>query len=253
MVGRRRQHLATLRVLFEYAVGLEHLDHNPVHKRHKRKEVDSADPTIITPDQYHDLLGACVDDPMLWMYVLVLGETAIRSTSEASWLKFADVGDEFITIGANRKTKTGKSRKAFVEPAGPLPDALGSHRERYGPNSTHGWLFYHTLTARHHRAGDRVASFYDSFKARATEAKIAVEDGRSRLRQHDLRHSRITWLLAEGAPPHIVSGMVGHSSVKMTERYYRYLDEHQAALAPYFENVRKNGRIEEYRRGTIAA
>jgi integrase len=126
------------------------------------------------------------------------------------------------------------------------------HRERFRRGSTAGWLFYHTLTARHHRAGDRVASFYDSFEARAADAKIALDDdGRSRLRVHDLRHSRITWLLAEGSPIMAVSGLAGHSSVKMTERYYDYMDEHQVALTPFFANVRD--RIEEYRRGTIAA
>jgi len=37
----------------------------------------------------------------------------------------------------------------------------------------------------------------------------------------------------------------------MTERYYDCMDEHQGALTPFFANVRD--RIEEYRRGTIAA
>jgi len=166
----------------------------------------------------------------------------MRSTSEASWLKFADVGDGFITVGRHHRTKNGKPRKVMI-PDGPLPDALAAHHERFRRGSTAGWLFYHTLTARRHRAGDRVASFYDSFKARAADAKIALDDdGRSRLRQHDLRHSRITWLLAEGAPAHIVQGLVGHSSVTMTERYFAYVDEHQTQLAPYFENVRQNGR-----------
>lgn len=236
--------LATLRVLFEYAVGLELLDANPVHKRHKRKEVDSAAPTIITPEEYQNLLGACADDPMLWTYVLLLGETAIRSTSEASWLRFRDVGTAYIEIGRNRRTKSGKSRRVFIDPRGPLPAALRAQRERYGRGNPHDWFFYHTITARHHRVGDRVASFYDSFKARATAAGIAVVDGRSRLRQHDLRHSRITWLLAEGAPVHVVQGLVGHASVTMTERYYDYIDEHQTQLAPYFENIRKNGTVD---------
>jgi hypothetical protein len=29
----------------------------------------------------------------------------------------------------------------------------------------------------------------------------------------------------------------------MTERYYDYIDEHQTQLAPYFENIRKNGTV----------
>jgi hypothetical protein len=65
---------------------------------------------------------------------------------------------------------------------------------------------------------------------REGEPGIEVVYGRSRLRQHDLRHSRITWLLAEGAPIQTVQGLAGHSTVKMTERYYRYLHEHQRIL-----------------------
>ena len=104
-------------------------------------------------------------------------------------------------------------------------------------------FFCHKITARHHSVGDRVGSFYDAFKARATKSDIAVVDGRSRLHQHDLRHSRITWLLAEGAPSHFVQGLAGHSCVTMTERYYQYVREHQTALVPYFEDVRRNGTV----------
>lgn len=230
--------LATLSVLFEYAVDLELLDANPVRQKH-HLSVESREPTIITPGQYEDLLGACADDPMLWAFVLTLGETAMRSTSEANWLRFRDVDlDEgFITVGASRPTKTGKTRRALVSAA--LDAGLREHRRRFQLNPYPGdWLFYHTTTARHHRAGERVASFYDAFKARATRAEIALDDnGRSRLNQHDLRHSRITWLLAEGAPIQHVQALAGHASVTMTEHYYAYVDEHQEKLREFFPQV----------------
>jgi site-specific recombinase XerD len=36
--------------------------------------------------------------------------------------------------------------------------------------------------------------------------------------------------LAEGAPIQTVQGLAGHSTAKMTERYCRYLHEHQRIL-----------------------
>jgi integrase len=107
------------------------------------------------------------------------------------------------------------------------------HRRRFQLNPyPEGWLFYHTTTARHHRAGDRVKSFYDAFKTRVERAGLPLT-----LRQHDLRHSRITWLLATGAPPQQVQALAGHSTLKMTERYYAYAHEHQEALEEYFPQV----------------
>ena len=43
-------------------------------------------------------------------------------------------------------------------------------------------------------------------------------------RIHDLRHSFVSWSLAEGVPMHEVSRRVGHQSVAITDARYAHLD-----------------------------
>ena len=73
------------------------------------------------------------------------------------------------------------------------------------------WVFHHTMTRRHHKAGQRIRSLYDSFKGAVKRAGLPT-----RLRLHDLRHRRVTSWLAEGKPMHKVQKAMGHSSIKTT-------------------------------------
>jgi integrase len=52
-------------------------------------------------------------------------------------------------------------------------------------------------------------------------------------RLHDLRHKCVSLLLAEGAPPHIVQQIVGHSAidVTMTIKAHASLEEKRKALS----------------------
>ena len=51
-------------------------------------------------------------------------------------------------------------------------------------------------------------------------------------RFHDMRHTCVSLLLAEGAPPHVVQQIVGHSAIDVTMTIYRHasLDEKRTAL-----------------------
>ena len=51
-------------------------------------------------------------------------------------------------------------------------------------------------------------------------------------RFHDMRHTCVSLLLAEGAPPHVVQQIVGHSAIDVTMTIYAHasLDEKRAAL-----------------------
>lgn len=49
-------------------------------------------------------------------------------------------------------------------------------------------------------------------------------------RQHDLRHRRVTTWLAQGKSPALVQQAMGHSDVKTTMGYYRFLPEHLRSL-----------------------
>jgi site-specific recombinase XerD len=53
--------------------------------------------------------------------------------------------------------------------------------------------------------------------------------GLRRITWHELRHSYASILVSGGAPLALIRGLLGHSSVKMTERYAHLSDEHGAA------------------------
>jgi integrase len=52
-----------------------------------------------------------------------------------------------------------------------------------------------------------------------------------RIRFQDLRHSAATLLLAQGVPLRVVSAMLGHSTMRVTERYAAVVPELHAAAA----------------------
>ena len=72
------------------------------------------------------------------------------------------------------------------------------------------------------KAGERIESVRKSFATARNRA------GLNDFRIHDLRHTCAAWLVSSGVPLTEVRDLIGHSTVKMTERY--------AHLAP--ENVR---------------
>lgn len=45
------------------------------------------------------------------------------------------------------------------------------------------------------------------------------------MRLHDLRHTGITYMLADGADPKTVSGFVGHSTAQFTLNQYAHVME----------------------------
>jgi len=98
---------------------------------HRRRT--SARPSFLTTDQYEALLTAAVDRPTLHTYILTLGESGVRSESEALHLQWPNVDLEqgFLWIESNRehRTKAGKGR--WVPMTARLREALTEHVRRY--------------------------------------------------------------------------------------------------------------------------
>lgn len=63
------------------------------------------------------------------------------------------------------------------------------------------------------RSGERVKSIYASWREALDQAGIVD------FRIHDLRHTFASWLVMEGVSLYVVRDLLGHSSIKMTERY----------------------------------
>lgn len=223
---------ATLSSMFSFADELELVRGNPA-QRVRVPKGDTREPIILDLDQYEALLSACEGRPMLWPYVLTLGETGVRCESEALWLRWDDVDFEtgLLTVESVRKgrrTKSGKSRR--VPMTRRLRAAMRDHFAEYRFATYDGegtpWIFHHTRTLRRAVGGRRIKSLRSAFNRAKTRADRVPDD----LVQHDLRHRRVTTWLAQGKAIHKVAKAMGHSTVQVTERYMHLVAEDTLSL-----------------------
>ncbi|KAF0162985.1 MAG: bacteriophage integrase [Rhodocyclaceae bacterium] len=101
-----------------------------------------------------------------------------------------------------------KNSRPRVVPLNKEAKAAIESRRRYRNRYCRGsrWVFAD-------RSGERVKSIHAAFVEARERAKI--ED----FRIHDLRHTFASWLVMEGVSLYVVRDLLGHSSIKMTERY----------------------------------
>lgn len=217
---------AVLHAIFAMAERREYRDGNPV-SRTKAPKYDPRQPVILSVAEYQRLLGQC-RDPILRLYVLVLGETGARDESEALWIRWEDVDLDggFLRIASGRdghRTKSGKERWTPMTSA--LVAAMREHFAAHRLSGRSEWVFHHERTRRHHREGDRIRSLRTAVLAAAKRAKLPAG-----WHLHDLRHRRVTTWLAEGKDVVKVKEAVGHSDLKTTMGYTHLAREHLRAL-----------------------
>ncbi len=217
---------AVLHRIFALAERMEYRDGNPVGLT-KRPKWDGRTPAILSADEYERLLKACEGRPMLQLYILVSGETGARCKSEVMWIHWEDVDLEegFLHIVSGRnghRTKSGKTRWVPMTPR--LRQAMRDHFAQYDGQPS-PWIFHHTISRRHHKAGVRIRPLYDAFKTATKRAKLPAD-----FVQHDLRHRRVTVWLAEGKNPVHVKEAVGHAHLRTTMAYTHLVREHLRGL-----------------------
>jgi site-specific recombinase XerD len=221
---------AVLHRLFEVAREREWREGNPVTKVTVEK-ADERQPIVLDPSQYEALLSAC-RDPAVRLYVLFCGETGARCESEALWLRWEDVDLDggFVTVVSGRgghRVKGGRTRAVPMTPR--LREALRRHFAAHRFAAYRGrrpeYVFHHTRTRRHYRAGDRVHSFRRAVVGAAERARLPTG-----WVMHDLRHRRATTWLAEGGSAVLVREALGHADLRTTMRYTHLAKEHLRAL-----------------------
>jgi integrase len=222
---------AVLHRLFAWGRTMGHVSVNPVEATEAPKG-DEREYVILDESEYEALLDACAGRPMLWLYTLVLAETGLRCDSEALWLRWQDVDLDgglltVETVRKGRRTKSGKARRVPLTPR--VRVALAEHMAAYRMRTYGGerspWIFHHEVDRRHAKAGERITGLRRAFGNAAERAGLPGD-----LRQHDLRHRRVTTWLAEGRPIALVAKAMGHSTVKVTEKYEHLVDRHLLAL-----------------------
>lgn len=138
--------------------------------------------------------------PDLAAFIRLALNTGCRKT-ELLTLKWTDINtDRRFLILRPENTKTNK-RRIIPLNAGAL---LALQHQKNG-NKTE-WVFART-------DGQRVKTYNWLFKKAINLA--GIED----FRIHDLRHTFASWLVSEGVELIKVRDLLGHSSIKMTERY----------------------------------
>ncbi len=103
---------------------------------------------------------------------------------------------------------------------------LGGFRAEHCPASP--WVFAH-------KDGTRVQSVKRSFSTACERAGIV------NFRVHDLRHTCASWLVSAGQPLPAVRDLLGHSTVKMTERYAHLSPENVRQAVSVLDDVSRNG------------
>jgi integrase len=127
---------------------------------------------------------------------------------EVAKLKWADV-DLFQGIIMLRNTKSGKNRPAFMTPR--VQDMIA----RRGPEEPDQLLFPARGTKNTVRA--RTSNIFYDVVGRLFNQGIS--DKKQWVNFHTLRHSFASWLVEEGTNIYLVKDLLGHSDLKLTERY----------------------------------
>jgi len=217
---------SVLSCIFSKAVDWGHREANPV-LRTEAPRADDRDPVILDEEQYERLLeeARASKNPMAGLYVLLLGETGLRSDSEALWLRWEDVDleDGFLRVRSGRdghRTKSGEGRWVPLTPR--LKDALRDHAATYRLRTYDGkrspWLFHHTFAFKKVEPGDRIGNMKRAVREAAERAELPED-----WRKHDLRHRRVTTWLSEGHSPVKVQKAMGHADLKTTMGYYTFV------------------------------
>lgn len=205
-VQTRRNARNLLSAVLQLGVDEGHIDVNVASDvRVKSRGSTEETSTWLTKDEADRLMSASSNDP-----AVVLAITTGLRSGELRSLLWADVHEDHVVVryGApDAATKNGKIRKVPLLPAARAAlDALPRTHRMVLPTPTGGFRTKGRLVAP------------EDWKMWLAAAKIT-----RRVRWHDLRHTCATLLLtgAWGEPWSLeaVKEMLGHSSIKVTERY----------------------------------
>jgi excisionase family DNA binding protein len=190
--------LAVLRKIFNTAIDWDYLKENPVARVTFFSEINNQRTRYLIGEEEANLLSSA-REPLRSILVLALN-TGMR-LGEILALKWSSVDTGKTEI---RLTFT-KSNKIRVIPINPLVFSELTKLEVTGHHSD--YVFLNPKTKR---------PYVDIGRAFAGACKRAKVKG---LRFHDLRHTFASRLIQQGADIITVKDLLGHSSVRMTERY----------------------------------
>lgn len=166
--------------------------------------------------------------PYLEAFILLALNTGCRKNEMLflQW-KSIDFNRSIITIEGHT-TKTGKRRYLPINhTARQALESLLAYRLDNCPGSA--WVFSR-------RTGERVRYLDRSFNKAVGLA--GIDD----FRIHDLRHTFASWLVSEGVELIKVRDLLGHSSIRMTERYAHLAPNRLHDAVAVLDKVQRSSR-----------
>jgi len=136
-----------------------------------------------------------------------------------------DMGEGLIFV---KDTKTNRNRHAFI--TSDIRDMLT--RRRSDPKGS-SEVFPGA------RGGDCYFVLWRDFDLTVRELGLneGITDRRQKVVIHTLRHTFASWLVRMGTPLYTVSKLMGHSNLKMTERYAHLAPDTQRAAAMDLDGI----------------
>ena len=190
--------LAILRRMFNLAIAWGHMKGNPMKGIRLFSEKDNLKERILTPEEEVRLLETCA--PHLREIIVLAVNSGLRR-GEALGLRWQDIDFDNRILKVER-SKSGKQR--FIEMNSAIVELL---RQRRMKNPGPGHVFLNPKT------GKAFVEVKTGFTAACRRAGIKG------LRFHDLRHTFATRLIEAGIDIVTIRDLLGHSSVRLTERY----------------------------------
>ncbi|MEZ5444574.1 MAG: site-specific integrase [Gammaproteobacteria bacterium] len=188
----------------------------------------------LTPAEAQSLLAAAdaeVNAPHLGDFLRLALHTGCRK-QELLGLEWSRVDMERSIFYLDaRHTKTQRRRSIPLNAvARAVMEQRRAFRKANCPDSP--WVLSHAN-------GDRIKDVKRSFTTACRRA--GIED----FRIHDLRHTCGSWLVSAGAALSEVKDLLGHTTVRMTERYAHLAPENVRAAVSMLENVAsRSGHVE---------
>ncbi len=156
----------------------------------------------------------------LRLIVLIAVMTGMRM-SEIFGLMWSDVMYNEGLLAVRAKLKGGKMR--YV----PMPPELADELRRFTPQPTNNVLY---IAGNNH---ERIFPPKDGAKGERQRVEGSFDDlleraGIKDFRFHDLRHTFASWYMMNGGDLYELAKILGHSNIKMTERYAKLARQHIA-------------------------
>jgi len=190
--------LAILKRMFNLAIAWGHMKENPMKGVRLFCEKDNFKERILTPEEEVRLLETCA--PHLREIIILAVNSGLRR-GEILGLRWQDIDFDNRILKVER-SKSGKQR--FIEMNSAVVELLRQHRMK---NPGPGHVFLNPKTGAPRR------------EVKTAFAAACRRAGIKDLRFHDLRHTFATRLIEAGVDIVTVRDLLGHSSVRLTERY----------------------------------